>query len=114
MTNGNRMKFSKVRSGSVDLEIGEVADIGTVTARLNKWFVKEAMNHIENEDAIMAHGIQDGSLRVQEVPGNCISFDFHWNGHLVERIKMKRKDSLEFLGEARKKMKKRSLAKAFA
>ena len=114
MTNDSRIKFSRVRSRSVDLEIDDVNDIGKVTVRLNKWFAKEAMEHIDNMNAIMSHGIQDGPLRLQEVPGNRISFDFHWNGHLAESIKMKRKDAMDFLAEARKKMKERKLVKAFA
>lgn len=93
---------------------GTPADPMKPTAEVSDLFAEILRNMIDKRDPVLPSGMEEGNLRVTEVPGDRISFRFIWNGMLAGAVAMKRGEALEFLDGVLEGIEHRRLASAFA
>ena len=93
---------------------GIPADPMKPAAEVSDSFAESLRKMIDERDPVLPSGVEEGNLRVSEVPGDRISFRFIWNGMPAGAVVMKRGEALEFLDGVLKGIEHCRLASAFA
>ena len=93
---------------------GIPADPMRPTAEVSNLFVESLRKMIDERDPMLPSGVEEGNLRVSEIPGGRVSFRFIWNGMPAGAIVMKWGEALEFLDGVLEGIEHCRLASAFA
>ena len=112
------IRIGEVRRRSVGLEIvslpgSSAPDEARVSATLTKDFIRNLRRMVDERSAKLPGGVSEDRIRVSEIPGDRVSFQFNWNGMPADAVSMKRHEALDLLDGAMERMRAHRRARAF-